>query len=282
MNLNNATAEIYVPDAAPLSEALARTTHLCIAAHQDDIEIMAAEPILHCFQNNAAWFTGVVCTDGRGSPRDGVYEQTTDEEMRLIRFAEQRKAAHLGNYSALVLLDYPSSEMKDALRKKPVEDLVQILRETKPKIVYTHNLADKHDTHVAVALRVITALRLLSPEEQPEKVISCEVWRSLDWVNDNEKILMNLSRHKNMQQALLGVFDSQIAGGKRYDLAAMSRRQANATFFESHGVDEMSGVSYGVDITPLMLDPGIQPCDYINDFIHRFTEDVMGRISRVS
>ena len=40
------TAEIYVPDEEPVEQALARTTHLCLAAHQDDIEIMAAQPIL--------------------------------------------------------------------------------------------------------------------------------------------------------------------------------------------------------------------------------------------
>ena len=36
------TAEIYIPDGMPAEQALARTTHLCLAAHQDDIEIMAA------------------------------------------------------------------------------------------------------------------------------------------------------------------------------------------------------------------------------------------------
>jgi len=40
---------------------------------------------------------------------------------------------------------------------------------------------------------------------------------------------------ENLQFALLGVFESQIAGGKRYDLALMGRRRANATYFESHG-----------------------------------------------
>lgn len=54
------TAEVYVPDHAPEEQALARTTHLCFAAHQDDIEIMAAQPIIECFQQSDTWFTGVV------------------------------------------------------------------------------------------------------------------------------------------------------------------------------------------------------------------------------
>ena len=282
MNLNKNTSEIYIPDGATVEEALARTTHLCIAAHQDDIEIMAAQPIIECFHDPEKWFTGVLLTNGRGSPRDGVYAQTTDEKMRLIRMAEQRKAAYIGNYSAMIFLDYPSSEVKQAANSEPVEDLLQILRNTLPEYVYTHNLADKHDTHVAVVLRTIQALRNLEASERPEKVIGCEVWRSLDWVNDDEKVVMDLSNHLNQQEALLGVFDSQIAGGKRYDLAAMNRRQANATFFESHGVDVMSGASFGMDLTPLVHNPDIAPLDFVTAFMQRFNNDVKDRMTRMS
>jgi len=61
------------------------------------------------------------------------------------------------------------------------------------------------------------------------------VWRDLDWLVDSDKAPFDVSEHENLQAALLGVFDSQIAGGKRYDLASMGRRRANATYFESHG-----------------------------------------------
>src|SRR5512134_2394535 len=111
MNLHLPTAEIFVPDGLPVEEALSRTTHLCIAAHQDDIEIMAAGPILECFQQKDKSFSGVVVSDGRGSPRDGLYRDTTDEEMHSIRNQEQRKAAAIGEYGALVLLDYPSASI---------------------------------------------------------------------------------------------------------------------------------------------------------------------------
>lgn len=282
MDLNQPAAEIYIPDRSSVVNALARTTHLCIAAHQDDIEIMAAQPILECFHQEDQWFTGVVLTDGRGFPRDGAYAHTTDEEMRLIRLAEQRKAAELGKYSALILLDYTSSEVKNAQNFAPVHDLLEILRSTNPKFVFTHNLADKHDTHVAVALRAIQALRKLDSREKPEKVIGCEIWRSLDWLADLEKVVMDLSEDKDLQRELLRVFDSQIAGGKRYDLAAMSRRQANATFHESHGIDVMSGTSFGIDLTPLINDPEIQPSDFVDAFIQRFSADVADRISRIS
>src|SRR5512147_1964752 len=200
------TAEFYVPDGEPVEQALARTTHLCVAAHQDDIEIMAAQPILECFQQKDKWFSGVVVTDGRGSPRDNLYKDYTDEEMRLVRFKEQRKAAFLGEYAAQIMLDHPSKVVKDASKLEPVEDLISVLRAAKPQFVYTHNLADKHDTHVAVALRVVDAIRRLEPAERPARLVGCEVWRSLDWMVDSDKVTMNLSSHENLQEALLGVF----------------------------------------------------------------------------
>jgi LmbE family N-acetylglucosaminyl deacetylase len=282
MKLHLETGEIYVPDNEPVGKALSRTTHLCFAAHQDDIEIMAAQPIIECFQQRDKWFTGVVVTDGRGSPRDGLYKDYSDEEMRLVRFKEQRKAAVVGEFAAQVMLDFPSKVIKDASRSEPVEDIMALIRATKPQIVYTHNLADKHDTHVGVALRVIDALRRLDQTERPERLVGCEVWRALDWMVDADKVQMNVSDHENLQFALLGVFDSQIAGGKRYDLASIGRRRANATYFESHGVDATTGLSYAMDMSPLMNDATKEPVVFAQDFIQRFAQDVNNRIRRIS
>jgi LmbE family N-acetylglucosaminyl deacetylase len=276
------TAEVYIPDNLPVEQALSRTTHLCFSAHQDDIEIMAAQPIVECFQQADKWFTGVVVTDGRGSPRNGLYEKYSDDEMRLVRFKEQRKAAIVGEFAAQVMLDIPSKVIKDAARNEPVEDILTILRATKPKFVYTHNLADKHDTHVGVALRVVEALRRLNQAERPEKVFGCEVWRALDWMVDSDKVMMDLSDHENLQFALLGVFDSQIVGGKRYDLASMGRRRANATYFESHGVDNTTGLSYAMDMTPLMNDASLTPAGFVQGLVQRFALDVKERVGRMS
>ena len=162
------TAEIYIPDNLPVENALARTTHLCIAAHQDDIEIMAAGPIMECFQCDDKWFTGVVVTDGRGSPRNGIYEKYSDEEMRLVRFKEQCKAAIVGEYAAQIMLDHPSKVVKDSKNTAPVNDIAAIVKATYPQVIFTHNLADKHETHVAVVLRVIAAIRSLSKNERPQ------------------------------------------------------------------------------------------------------------------
>ena len=91
-------AVVFIPDGVSEKEGIARTTHLAIAAHQDDIEFMAYAPISECFGKADKWFGGVVVTDGAGSPRSGLYADFTDEDMKAIRITEQKKAAFVGEY----------------------------------------------------------------------------------------------------------------------------------------------------------------------------------------
>ena len=269
--------QIYVPFGGDEKQALASTTHLAVGAHQDDVEIMAQHGILTCFGRRDINFSAVILTDGAGSPRTGgFYGAFTNEEMREVRITEQKKAAAVGDYAALVLLNYTSEAVKDPKERGVVEDIKNILMEAKPQVVYTHNPADKHDTHIATSLRVLTALRELASEYRPDIVYGCEVWRGLDWVNDDEKIVLDVSDRPALKAALLGVYDSQIEGGKRYDLAALGRYGANATFYASHDTDKMTAAIYAVDLTPL-LDGG-DIAGYMDGYIQRFAQDVAKRI----
>lgn len=280
LKLSRMDAELYIPDSTNPHVALPSTTHMAIAAHQDDIEIMAYGGILACFGQTDKRFSAVVVTNGAGSPRDGLYAAYTDAEMQTIRRTEQKKAAMVGGYASCTLLNHPSAIVKDGNAREVIEDIKALVRAAKPKVLYTHNPADKHDTHVSVLLRVIAALRELDPADRPEKLYGCEVWRSLDWLNDEEKTVFDVSGHPALGMALLGVFDSQVAGGKRYDLASAGRRIANATFFASHGVDTMDSAIYGLDLTPLMQ--GGDVLEFTLGAIGRFAEDVKKRIRGVS
>lgn len=280
MKLSRQDAEIYIPDGMQGPEALSRTTHLAISAHQDDVEIMAVSGVLECYGRKDKWFSCAVVTNGAGSPRDGLYADFTDEEMQAVRREEQKRAAHLGSYAACALLNHPSSVTKNAAARDVVEDIKELVREMRPKVIYTHNLADKHDTHVAVTLRVISALRELPLELRPEKLYSCEVWRSLDWVNDDEKVVFDVSEHPGLSMSLLGVFDSQVAGGKRYDLASAGRRVANATYLASHAVDKTDAATYAFDISPLMAEG--DPASFITGAINRFAGDVAAKVRNMS
>lgn len=274
MKFHKPTADFFVPDGDAIPKAIKRTTHMAIVAHPDDIEVMALDGVLACFANPDKWFLGVVVTDGAGSARIGPYANFTDEHMKHVRRVEQCKAATIGEYGAQVFLDYPSKEIKDPGNQNAVEDLTQILEAARPETLYVHNLADKHPTHIGVALKTIAAIRALPKKVRPSQVYGCEVWRDLDWMLDEEKVIFNLDAHENVAAALIGVFDSQVAGGKRYDLAIMGRRRANATFYQSHSVDSAQMMNFAMDLTPLAQDDSLDLAEYVLGYIDRFREGV--------
>jgi len=282
MDLGTDAAELFVPDGTQEAAALGRTTHLGIGAHQDDLEIMAIDGILQSYEREDAWFTGVVVTDGRGAPRAGLHADSSDEEMVLVRAEEQKKAAAVGKYSAQVLLGFPSEAVKNGAEQGPVEALTELLKRCRPQVVYTHSLMDKHDSHVGVAMKTIAAIRALPTELRPAKLYGCEVWRDLDWLRYDDKVSFDCSDLVPLQMELLGAFQSQIAGGKRYDLAVMGRRRAHATFSESHRVDEADGMTFGVDMGPLMEDDALGIDAFAQSIIRRFSDDVRDRIGRMS
>ncbi|MCL2416023.1 MAG: PIG-L family deacetylase, partial [Defluviitaleaceae bacterium] len=106
--------EIFIPDNTPQSAALSRTTDLCIAAHHDDIEIMAYGTIAQCYGNLNRHFSGIVISDGGGSPRSGIYADYTNEQMKAIRIDEQKMAASIGRYSCQIFLSHSSPDIKRA------------------------------------------------------------------------------------------------------------------------------------------------------------------------
>ena len=122
--------------------------------------------------------------------------------------------------------------------------------------------------------------RELPREQRPQRVIGCEVWRNLDWLPDSDKVLMDVSGRENLAAALNGVFDSQIAGGKRYDAATAGRRAANATFFNSHATDKAMQLIFGMDLTPLAQDESMDIADYTCLFIEKFQADVRAKINQ--
>ncbi len=281
MMLKQKHAVVFIPDQNPIEKAISRTTHMCIAAHHDDIEIMAYDGIVQCYESQSDWFFGVVVTNGSGSARTGAYEQFTDQMMMDIRKEEQIKAARLGRYGALAMLDYSSHDTKDPMNQSIIDELMMLIQKAKPRILYTHNLADKHDTHIGVATKVIKALRKLDPKDRPHQVLGCEVWRGLDWMLDEDKVTLDASLNPSLATELIEVFDSQISGGKRYDLATMGRRLANATYFTSHQVDQSNQLIYAMDLTPLIQDDHLDITAYVVSYIERFKADVISKINKM-
>lgn len=280
MKFSRANADVYAPAGTPPAQALSRTTHLCVGAHQDDIEIMAHAGIAECYGASDKAFTGVVVTDGAGSPRAGRYAAFSDMQMQAVRREEQRRAAALGKYNLQIQLAHPSADVKSPDHPGVTADLAAVFGGARPQVVYLHNPADKHDTHVAVLLRCLQALRALPLERRPARVLGCEVWRDLDWMADADKTALDASPRPELAQSLLRVFDSQISGGKRYDAATLGRRAANATFRDSHGTDCASAITWAMDLTPLVADETLSIAEFTLEHIERLRADVAARLAK--
>ena len=203
----------------------------------------------------------------------------TDAEMQTIRADEQRRAAEIGEYSYVGQLGFTSAAIKDpATRGKLVDQLEQHLICTQPEVLYTHNPADKHASHVAVFHAVIEALLRIPPYSRPKKVYGCEVWRDLDWLESEDKIALDVSSYPELAQKLHACFASQIAGGKDYGKAVIGRRRANATFYDSHSVDTLDQLWFAMDLTPLIEDDAPTVKAFVEAKIDRFRSSVIGQL----
>ena len=127
---------------------------------------------------------------------------------------------------------------------------------------------------MAAAAATVATLRRLPPDQRPWRVIGIEGWRSLDWLGDDEKILLDTTGHRDLARRLAAVFASQIEGGKRYDLAEQGRRRANATLLEPRAVDDAEELSLAMDLTPLVHNDDLDPVGYVTAAIDRFRVDV--------
>jgi LmbE family N-acetylglucosaminyl deacetylase len=256
LKLTRPGAEVFIPDGTSWQAACARVTTLVVAAHADDVEIMAWHALLQ-----AERLAAVIVTDGGSSS---------------TRLLEQKRAASMGHYAAVIWLDHASPDVRHPAYAAVASDLSALLSAVRPRWVYTHNLADRHDTHVAVAVRSVQALR--ANPSTVERVLGCEVWRALDWLQPQDKVTLDVSSLEERVMPLIGAFDSQI-GAKRYDLAAAGRKRANATFLDPHAADRSSALEYAMDLTPLVRDPTLDIARWTLQFVERFARDLEARLS---
>lgn len=279
LKFSEPTARFYVPDGLPAAAALARTTHLGVGAHPDDLEFMGWHPILQCIESKDQWLTGVIASDGRSSPRSGMYRDMSDDQMAETRLAEQHHAAVVGGYGAMFnLMHSEQGAVMGGKRIRPlIDDFKQIVFATQPKIIFTHNLTDRHPHHPVVAISLIRALREL--QYVPEQFYGGEVWRGLDWLTTRDKLAFDVSEHQNLTGSLMGVFDSQITGGKRYDVATAGRKQANATYHDPNVSDRSTALEYAMDLMPLLRSPDLDPIRYANELIEHFRKEVEDRLT---
>lgn len=260
--------EVYQPKNANKAPIRA----LAIMAHHDDTEISSSAPMLEFYDGNKGSFATVVLTDGAGSARSGAYASVTDSEMVEIRKVEQRNAAELGHYARLWMLNYTSAEIR-GVDARAVAEVAAVLREVRPDVLYVHNPFDKHPTHRGALRVALQALEVVRSEYSPKRVLAGEVWRDLDWLPDSHKVVVAVDSNPELALNILKTFDSQIEGGKAYDLAATGRRYAHATFSESHSVDNAAQLAYFCDITDV-ANGKTALADFVSQVVKEFSDEL--------
>ena len=266
--INSQTQHLFINPSFEITD-LKKCTHLAIGAHPDDLEIMAGHGILEGQKPNQA-FVGITCTDGAGSLKQG-----SEEELIATRKQEQLKAAELGDYLACALLNYKSSSVKNFPNKELIEDFKNILKETEPDYIYSHNPMDKHGTHVGVCLHLLEALKQMS--YQPKAFYGCEVWRGLDWIDDSKKQHLPIEEPQKIAE-LIDVFQSQLGPGKNYTQATLGRFQANGTYNEAMKSDQFSHVVYAVDLLPLL---NTDVLEFVESHTRTLSESVKKQITNI-
>lgn len=274
-----AGAVVHVPGGGDPLAALAATTDLGVVAHPDDLELLLAAPLLECRDDPERHFCGVVCTDGAGSVRPSAMADLDEAGFVAARAAEQVAAADAAGMVSVVLLGLPSDAVRSTgpLRAAFEDALVSIVGASGPEVVHTHDPADAHRSHVAVATAVVSALRRLAPRQRPGRLVGWEGWRDLGWVPEAHAARGDLTGRVDDAVALARHHASQL-GPKRYDTAVSGRWAANATFAAQRQADGAGAVARGVDLTP-MLDDAVDPATFLADLLRSFADDVAEGVS---
>lgn len=101
-------------------------------------------------------------------------------------------------------------------------------------------------------------------------------------VESSVKVALPTHRYPDLASALLHVFYSQILGGKRYDLATIGRRSANATYSESHQTDDVSQITWALDLSSLLEEENPNIEEFISAQVDALKEDIKKRLRRLS
>lgn len=202
---------------------------VCICAHPDDCEIMAIDGIQRGYRASKYTFACVVTTDGADAERAGRYTKMEDQRMAHIMMNEQKKAANIGRYHAVYFMNYSNEEARNQENEDIVNEYVEIIKELKPRVVYTHSILDRHPTHVAVAIKVINAIRSMKKGDQPKVLYGCESERNLDWLDPSKVVTFNVSKNMRLQRQLIACHKSSNAS-RDYINACIGRRLVNAVF----------------------------------------------------
>jgi LmbE family N-acetylglucosaminyl deacetylase len=240
---------------------------------------MAIDGIQRGYRASKYTFACVVTTDGADSERSGRYARATDRKMTSVVVAEQKRAANIGRYHAVYFMNYSTEEVRDQENEDIVNEYVEIIKELKPRIIYTHSLLDRHPSHVAVAVKVINALRSMKKGDQPKVLYGCESERDLDWVNPEKVVTFNISKNLRLQRQLISAHKSSNMS-RDFVNAAIGRRLVNAVFNRDEKKKSAKLTAKAINMTTLLRRKDFPIKRYAMSFVDDLYTDINDMMDR--
>lgn len=176
--------------------------------HADDLEVLAGGTLAKYAKEGHNVYMAKVCTDDKGSL------DVSSEEIVRIRTQEMKDAAEVLGATSLGNLGYPDSKVY--LTDELVMKIMNLVREVKPDIVYTHYYKDYNPDHVAASQATVWAVfNASNPTYRTDKP-SHRVWRTIyaDTVfglDFDPDLWVDISDTIETKLRALGCYKSQIA-----------------------------------------------------------------------
>lgn len=205
MSLNNRAMK-YVPTAAKQGTLVA----LGFAVEAGDLEVIASSHISDVICDGHRSFVGVITRTPHDVEAVGAYSGFDADEMVTVRLHEAQKAANIGSYQALYLLNYgelaePSPEL--------VADYRDLLVTYRSDIVFTYSPLDRNREHLVSLKALLQAVNSLEAEQRPAHIYAVNTGGDLGQLLAEELVDLDYDARLPLIESMLSVYVSLAEAG---------------------------------------------------------------------
>jgi LmbE family N-acetylglucosaminyl deacetylase len=217
---------------------------LAIAAHPDDIEMTCAGTLARFRDAGSAVHLAVASRGDKGG------SAASAEELAARRQQEARQAAELLG-APISFMGLADAEVRDEPRTRL--SFLNLLRQTQPELILTHDPKDYHEDHRQVSSLVVNASWFaaspghetdLPPLPQPPAVVFVDTIAGIDFEPTH---LVDVTETFALRQQMLACHASQIA---RADSGMNQLRELSETLARLRGFQ--CGVRYAEGFRPYL------------------------------
>ncbi len=212
----NSRAMKYIPTSNKKGKQVA----MGFAVEAGEIEVISSAHISDILCEGNRSFVGVITRTPHDVLPCGDYEAYSENDMVSVRLHESIKAANIGSYQALYLLN--DGELEE-VNEELVNDYYDLLFTYKPDIVYTYSPLDRNKEHIISLKALLLALSKLEdyfPEHiyavhfdgegyifDEEDIVHLDVDSRYDIINSMLSVYVSLSEAGNALYAADTAFD---------------------------------------------------------------------------